>query len=212
MINIQFYFLHIQWVPFILTSTCVLIQTKYKTASLSINTCQHNLKINVTLVLIRSLLVIAKMYMRCNVMLEGEKNINDELCFWVIFYQIKNPEIFHVYLQKGISFIKLVSGKIMLKLWTFDFSYLKKNTMLCNTMESSFSWGTNVCGFRGIPLRTNLQSHKPIHIHVFNIYHKYPEYTTIEITSPWSRTILATHKHWPQRTKMIRQSLIIYNL
>ena len=33
--------------------------------------------------------------------------------FIILFYQIKSPETFHVYSQKGISFITLISGKIM---------------------------------------------------------------------------------------------------
>lgn len=53
------------------------------------------------------------------------RNKNEELCFWVIFYQIKSPETCHVYSQKVISFITLISGKIMFTWWPVYFSSYK---------------------------------------------------------------------------------------
>ena len=130
MINLRFYFLHIKWDLFILTSGCVLLQTKilYKNASLSIDTCQHNLVINVKLIFICSLLGIAVMYARCDFI--NTRNINEELCFVVIFYQIKSPETFNVYSQKSLSFITLISKKLMFTWWTFYFYFYQRNNSM----------------------------------------------------------------------------------
>lgn len=130
------------------------------------------------------------------------RNINEELWFLVIFYQIKKLwNIPRIFTKKPQLYYADKQKKSCLRDEHFIFLFIK-DTIVCHTVDSSFSWGTNVCCFRGIPLRMNLHTSKPIHYHLLNIHYNYSEYTTIEITSPWSRKMLASHKHWPPRIEV----------
>jgi hypothetical protein len=81
------------------------------------------------------------------------------------------------------------------------------------------SWGTNVLGFRGLPLHTNLHPHE----HEFISSLIFINSLQIKLSISYPRIYIpikknvATHEHWPPRIKMIPQNAfscdaLVYNL
>lgn len=128
MISLRFYFLHIKWDLFILTSGCVLLQAKIHIKM------HHSLLIYASttkLSMFNSFLFVpylASQWCTCDVIwcYKHKKHKWGVVFCSYILSNKKSHETFHVYSQKSLSFITLISKTIMFTWWTFYFSFYQR--------------------------------------------------------------------------------------